>query len=204
MLIWWVDNISKKLAGMKPIEKIEDIKELVVNIKMNGRSSARKRRVDPPIHTPKTPVVIKVNKPIMKRIIEPKVDNKGLTIPIHDSLLLSSKHLNKPMPNLNVKPRIDNKGIKSPLRSPLLSPRIVNKALPNFSLVSPKIDNKGLNIVKHEINKIKLKLTTINSEKDLVQKKNNENVDPKIPETLITPPTPVKHVDTDENYVYFL
>ena len=94
---------------------------------MNGRSSARKRRVDPPIHTPKLPVIIKVNKPIMKRFIEPKVDTKRITIPIHDSLLLSPKHLNKPMPNLNVKPRIDNKGIKSPLRSPLMSPKIVNE-----------------------------------------------------------------------------
>ena len=112
------------------------------------------------------------------------------------------------MPNLNVKPRIDNKGIKSPLRSPLMSPKIVNKALPNFSLVSPKIDNKGLNIVKHEINKIKslekskLKLKDMNSEKDLVQKKNNGNFDSKIPETLITPPTPVKNVQLDDkNYV---
>ena len=167
----------------------------MVNMKINGRSNARKRRVDPPIHTPKPPVIIKVNKPIMRRIIEPKVDTKGITIPIHDSLLLSPKHLNKPMPNLNVKPRIDNKGIKSPLRSPLMSPKIVNKALPNFSLVSPKIDNKGLNIVKHEINKIKnlekckLKLKSINSEKDLVQKKNLENLDPKILETRISPPT---------------
>ena len=72
---------------MKPLEKIEDIKDLVVNIKINGRSSARKRRVDPPIYTPKPPVIITVNKPIMNRIKEPKVDNKGLTIPIHDSLL---------------------------------------------------------------------------------------------------------------------
>ena len=45
----------------------------------------------------------------------------------------------------------------------------------------------------------KLKLKDMNSEKDLVKKKNNGNVEPKIPETLITPPTPVKHVDTDEN-----
>ena len=165
--------MSFKLEGIKVKEK-EDVKELVVNIKMNGRSSARTRRVDPPIHTPKQPVVIKVNKPFMKRTIEPKVDNKGLKIPIHDSLLLSPKHLNKPMPNLNVKPRIDNKGIRSPLRSPLLSPKIVSKALPNFSLVSPKIDDKGLNIVKHEINKIK-KLEKSNlklKEKKPVQKNN--------------------------------
>ena len=126
---------------MKHNQEIEYTKELVVNIRMNGRSSARKRREDHPIHTQKYPVVINVNKPIMKRFREPKVDNKGLRIPIHDSLLLSPKHLNKPMPNLNVKPRIDNKGIKSPLRSPLMSPKIVNKALPNCSLVSPKIKN---------------------------------------------------------------
>ena len=36
----------------------------------------------------------------------------------------------------------------------------------------------------------------MNSNKDLVQKKNNENFDPKISETCITPPTPVKN-----NYV---
>ena len=113
--------------------------------------------------------------------------------------------MNTTIQNLNVKPRVDKKVIKSPLCSTLLSPQIVNKIFPNFALVLPKIDNKRLNIVKHDINKInnleksKLKLRSINSEKDLVQKKNNENFDPKIPETLITPPTPVKHVQLDEN-----
>ena len=32
VLIWWGDNISHKLAEMKPLEKIEDIKDLVAHL----------------------------------------------------------------------------------------------------------------------------------------------------------------------------
>ena len=203
--------------------------ELKVSIRMNGRLSARRRLVEPSTHQPKSPLIICVNKPVLTRSVEPRIDNKGIAIPPH-SEALSPKYLNKPMPNLKVQPKINNKGIRSPIRSPQIYQKYINKTLPNLSLVASKIDNKGLDIIKQDIDKIINKKNIIKNKKNIRNKAYNqfkddaaeiENsinsqinelkiVDAKenlnnreffqnIPETNIIPPTPIKKITEDEN-----
>ena len=67
-------------------------KELVVTIKMNGRKSARRRKISPP------------TKP------DPNFKQTTKLLPLSPTKLCIS----------NISPKIDNKGLKSPMRPPKL------------------------------------------------------------------------------------
>ena len=72
-------------------------KELVVTIKMNGRKSARRRKISPPPKPdPNLKQTTKLLPPSPTKLcisnISPKIDNKGLKSPMRAPKLIQSKH----------------------------------------------------------------------------------------------------------------
>ena len=113
-------------------EEQKKYKELVVTIEMNGRKSARRRKLSPlpklKITPAKSTQTIEFLKSPIKKFtnVSPKVDNKGIKIQRSPKLI----KIEKPLPNLDaVKPKINSTTKK---------PQVVKKLTDELEKTSPE------------------------------------------------------------------